>query len=70
MSTISGSSDSRCPAYLKEIVLKTPNSIEKPPTSQERMERVRTALLALNVLMKVPTFITKSLELFTRYLGS
>lgn len=34
------------------------------------MERVRTALLALNVLMKVPTFITKSLELFTRYLGS
>lgn len=33
------------------------------------MERFRTVLLALNVLMKVPTFISKSLELFTRFLG-
>lgn len=33
------------------------------------MERVRTFLLALTVLMKVPDFIAKSLELFTLFLG-
>lgn len=53
----------------KEAVLKTPNAIEKTPSSQERLEKVRTFLLALTVLMKVPDFIAKSLELFTLFLG-
>lgn len=53
----------------KEVVLKTPNSIEKTTNSQERLEKFRTVLLALNVLMKVPTFIARSLELFARFLG-
>lgn len=53
----------------EEVVLKTTNSAGKTTRSQERLEKVRTVLLALTVLMKVPDFIAKSLELFTLFLG-